>query len=180
MGISDHMDMEELGNTKTHLLTGEGDELMKVAVDVLACGPLTIIKAPDHIEDEHRDQQAFFMRAKMLDGSEHELMFHMEQVGLIYQMVSDVMNNHMLQALDILDAPQHIRDEYDIAMEREAENAKVRLGIITAADAAMMTRDIKNVPEEDVRAILDRLMENDTVREILDGLMGNEEGDDAD
>ncbi len=175
MGISEHMSMEELGNTRTHLLTGEGDELKEVAVDVLACGPLTIIKAPDHVEDEHRDQQAFFMRTQMLNGDEHELMFHMEHVGLIYQMVSETMNNHMLQALDILDAPQRIRDEYDIAMEREAENSEVRLGIIAAAEAAMMTRDIENVPEEDAERILDRLMQNPAVREILEGLMGDED-----
>ncbi len=177
MGISDDMTMEELGNTKTHLLTGGGEELASVAVDVLACGPLTIITPPDHPEDETRDQQAFFMRAKMLNGDEHELMFHMEHAGLIYQMVSDTMNNHMLQALDILDAPQHIRDEYDVAMEREEENGKVRLGIIAAAEAAMMTRDMKDVPEEDAKRILDHLLRNPAVKEILDDLFGDEEDD---
>ena len=175
MGISEHLSMEELGNTKTHLMSGQGDELKGVAVDVLACGPLTIIKAPDHPEDEHRDQQAFFMRAQMLDGTEHELMFHIEQVGLIHEMTSDVMHNHMLQALKILDAPQGIRDDYDTTMKRDKENMEVRHGIIAAAEAAMMTKDIDTISDEDASSILDHLMQNPKVREILESLMDDED-----
>ncbi len=159
------------------MLSGEGDELAAVAVDTLACGPLAIVRQPDHVEDDMRDQHALFMRAKMLNGDEHELMFHMEQVGLLIEMCSDVMHRHMLQALEMLDAPQSIRDDYATTMERDIHNMEVRKGIISAAEAAMRVHEVKD-GGDGVQAMLDSLMDNPTVRkmmrDIIDGIEDDE------
>ena len=122
MGISDHVEMDDLGHNEVHVFEGDGQDMSQAAVDTLACGPLVIINQPEHIDDIVPDQHALFMRAQTLDGSEYELMFHMGQVLLIWEQTLDVIDRYMTHSMGKLGAPTHLQDDFaqSMTMSKEA------------------------------------------------------------
>ena len=165
MGISDHMSMEELGHQQTHMFDGEHSDMMKTAVDVLACGPLIIVNQPDSPEDDRRDQQAFFMRVKLLDETEIELMFHLGQVMLLHEQAEEVMNLAMASAMKFLDAPQELQDDW-AKNKKDSETHNVgRYHIIELAESIARIHEgvehgdmSKGELSGDVKRLLDKIL----------------------
>ncbi len=143
MGISDHIDLDDLGHETQHLFDGSVEDMKSVAVDTMGCGPLTIIMPPDHPEDDMRDQHALFVRARTLDGKEVELMFNIGQVALLSEQTHEVMHEHIQQAFKLLNAPDHITDGYYEAKRQLDDIIGTITSISTMSEMVMKLNDVK-------------------------------------
>ncbi len=144
MGISDHIELDDLGHETTHLFDGTNVDMEGVAVDTMGCGPLTIIMPPEHPDDDIRDQHALFLRARTLDGKEVELMFNISQVALLHEQCVDVQDAHIQQAFNLLGAPDHITEGYDDAKKQLDGIIGIITSISTMAETIMRLQDVKN------------------------------------
>jgi len=144
VGISDHIDLDKLGHGTTHLFDGKGSDLLEVMVDTMGCGPLQIVTPPEHPEDEVRDQHAFFIRAKMLNGEEVELLFNLDQVQLIQEQTMEVQHGHIQQMFKTLGAPDHIVEGYDQAWKQAVDIRGIIGSISQMGEMVMRVNDVKN------------------------------------
>lgn len=176
MGISDHIDLDDLGHETQHLFEGSGADLEEVAVDTMGCGPLSIIVPPEHVEDMTREQHALFIRARMLNGKEVELMFNIGQVALLNEQTMEVQHAHIEQAFKLLDAPDDIRDGYYQAREQMKSISTIAASISTMAEMVMRLREVQDEDGNINESVISDLSTDEAknLLKMVTGMLGDE------